>query len=166
MNKLIKAALIPLAIAVVGSGAMLVSNMSKEEPAQIEQSAVTFEGEAVMSGEIIEVEETKPTEAYVPPVAPAKAVEEKPLSLLDYAKTQLNLSTPQLEACFNMIVQEYPDRFVGAESHNNVKALKVYADVCSSGIMTRPGVSSGSLFLWDRRYKGAFFDSDLAKSQH
>lgn len=166
--KLTKIILVPLIIAVIGSGAVLISNVNQEEPVQIEQSAVTFEREAVQSGDPVEVEEAKPTEAYVPSVAPAidaKAVAEEPLSLLDYAKTQLNLSSPELENCFNMIVQEYPERFVGAEAHNNVKALKAYASVCSSGIMSKSG---GHIYLWDRRkgHKGAFFDSDLAKSQH
>jgi hypothetical protein len=60
MKKLTKIILVPLTIAVLGSGAVLISNVNQEEPVQIEQSAVTFEREAVQSGDPVEVEEAKP----------------------------------------------------------------------------------------------------------
>lgn len=88
MKKLTKIILVPLTIAVIGSGAILISNMNQEEPAQIEQSAVTFDGEAVMSGEVIEtvevIETTTERPVDVPETVRSEVVEFSQQSVLSY----------------------------------------------------------------------------------
>lgn len=143
---------------------------SSDEESQKAQSVVTFdrkvkespkfETEEVEKVEVVDnvevVTETVPNET---PILP----NEQPQTLLSYAKTQLDLSTPELENCFNMIVQEYPERFNGSEAHRNVRALRGYGNVCTSGIMSK---NRGNIYLWDigKGYKGAYFDSDIANA--
>lgn len=83
------------------------------------------------------------------------------LSTQEYGNKYLDLSTPALQACFELIVNKWPERFNEDVRENNIKALKVWANVCSTGI-ERPVV--GPIYRYGQN--GEFFDSDLAKTQY
>lgn len=151
-------------------------NNSNEKPQTVQppvKSSVKLDGEVkespkVETVEVVEVEKTEEVEIVdvvtetVPNEKSTLSIEQ-PQPLLSYAKTQLDLSTPELENCFNMIVQEYPERFNGSDAHRNVRALKGYANVCTSGIQMK---NQGNIYIWDigKGYKGAYFDSAIANA--
>ena len=161
-----------LSLATVGYAVLNSSDEEPQKAPQKAQTAMTFDSEVKESPKAVEekaieekveevenvgvVTETVPNETSILP-------NEQPQTLLSYAKTQLDLSTPELENCFNMIVQEYPERFNGSEAHRNVRALRGYANVCTSGIMSK---NQGNIYIWDigKGYKGAYFDSDIANA--
>lgn len=109
------------------------------------------------------------------PVQPAPAPSPAPvLTTQEYGLKYLDLTNPLYQKCFDRIVSYYAGRFTPDVRERNVKALRVFADLCATGVNSmeiersyREGAPSlaGSIF---ERYgpDGAFFDSDLAATMY
>ncbi len=93
---------------------------------------------------------------------------EKPkvLSTQEYGEKYLNLSHPDLQKCFDTIVEAFPHRFTEDVRENNVKALRAWSSVCATEVYRvypgAPAIRSKGLWL----INDDFFDGDTAKSYH
>jgi len=113
---------------------------------------------------------TETTETPATTVETPKAEEPKVLTTQEYGEKYLDLSGVNQE-CFDNIIATFPDRFTPDVRENNVKALRMFAAVCSTGMFTyklhpvAPNQQTTPLLLqWGRN--GEFFDSPQAKSYH
>jgi hypothetical protein len=104
---------------------------------------------------------TEPTNTDpIDPVAEPTAPEPEPvLSTQAYAEKYLDLSGAN-QKCFDAFVATWPERFIESNREHDVKALKVYASVCSSGILDK---GQGNIWIWGKH--GEFFDSEAAHKQ-
>ena len=57
------------------------------------------------------------------------------LSTQEYAEKYLNLSIPWAQECLNRIIVEWPHRFTPEVREQNIKALRSWGSVCSTGVM-------------------------------
>jgi len=117
--------------------------------------------ESVTTENTADVTETPATEPAAPQV----------LTTQEYGEKYLDLSTNELQNCFNNIVNEWPERFASDLRETNVKALRAFASTCSTGALNttvEKNIAMHRNNLYDTiiyRFgsDGAFFDSDLAQ---
>ena len=127
-----------LTLVVVPSAAFatisLVQPRADEKAAEpVQQVAVVEKQEAVAEPVAEEVPaETAPVETtpVVEPVA-APVV----LSTQEYANQYLDMSSPWAQECLNRIIVEWPHRFTPEVREQNIKALRSWGSVCSTGVM-------------------------------
>ena len=98
----------------------------------VQQVAIAEEKEAA-----VPVAEEVPAETT--PVATTPVVEPVAapviLSTQEYAEKYLDMAAPWAQECLNRIIVEWPHRFTPEVREQNIKALRSWRSVCSTGVM-------------------------------
>lgn len=156
-------------LVLAASGATWVVNTNNRSPVTKSNVAILADKPAEDADkkevEPVEVKEITNTEQPATPVSstelPPQPASKEVLTTQQYGEMYLDLSKTEYQTCFDLIVNKWPERFNEDVRENNVKALKVWADMCSTGI-ERPVVG----YIYQYGQNGEFFDSDLAKTQY
>lgn len=132
------------------------NTMSVVKPEPVAKKQKVAEDKPVSEPEPVTVQETIPEKVVIAPVVTEPVI----LSAQQYGEQYLELSKQPLQECFNIILSKYPDRFTPEVREANVKALRAWSSVCSTGVLTPNPI------IDQFGPNGAFFDSDLAKKYH
>jgi hypothetical protein len=157
----------PIILAGLLSGVAFL-NINQEKPVVKEQAKV----------EVVE-QEVKPVEAPVEEVtqevvnepvqvaqAPAVAPEQPTVTILstqEYANQYLDMTVPRAQQCLDAIVATWPARFAEGVREANIKGLRAFANICTTG-MDEPNKQTAIIYRYGAN--GEFFDSQLAISKH
>ena len=156
----------PVAIAYVAPKATVVAEVIPETPVQ---------PTPVVPVEVVTPVEPVGTTVQVvitAPVAPVTPVTPVILSTQAYADKYLDLSVPQNQKCLDRIIQVWPDRFLPEVRERNIKALRAWAGVCSTGAyspavnqnFTAGRISLHGSLIGAYGINGEFFDTSMAKA--
>jgi hypothetical protein len=110
--------------------------------------------------------ESTPNTQTAPEAVIQAPVQPQVLSTQAYAEMYLDLSGRN-QHCLDYMVNKWPHRFTEDVRENNIKALTVWAGVCTTGIDNirhESGRGYGGIYTYGQ--DGEFFDSDFAKSKH
>lgn len=161
-HKLIVASVL-LVIILAASSAVAYSVMNKPKVASVNNTSSEVKSEIKKPVEK-KVAEAAPDVPVAQTIAPAETPAPTPQptskSTQEYGKMYLDLSTPQQQGCFDAIVNKWPSRFTEEVRESNVKAIRIYASPCSSGIVHSPYRS----VIESYGQNGEFFDSQAAEA--
>lgn len=165
-------------LAIISGGAVATSlylnnqNHKMAETAAQSVKSADVSAPATNTASTPEVSET-PTPVTVETQQPVQAPVEKPviLSTQEYAQKYLDMSVPNAQMCLDRIVQVWPSRFTEDVREYNIKALRAWANICSTGVLNftvdgyfREGIITlrGSL-IGSYGDNGEWFDTQLAR---
>lgn len=158
------------AVSLLGlSGAALAINQPEQPKAQVQEKKVVAKVEE--KPEVIEQTTIEPSQVeQVQPQITNQPVQETVQPTVpvikttkEYAEQYLDMTVPRAYECLSAFEARWPYRFTEDVRENNIKALRHFANICTTGILDEPFKRPLIVTYGEN---GEWFDTEWAIAQH